>query len=150
MKKRAILWRAVAALLLTGLSSALVVALLMGLFLGFYVPAIILAWLAGSLVATSAALILGIAIELPKAYWLSGKEAGGKFLHVLLSVAGALAICALWMFYAAQHPPKFTPRDANPAMPWLAFTVGGLCSALWWWELVIRPWRASRADRVGV
>lgn len=139
-----LLLRMVAASLATGLSSALVLTVVLSASLGFDLTLFVFTWFVGSLVSVATALILGIMIEMPKSYWLSRRDAGGKLLHVLLSITGAQAVCFAWILFDSQQLRTFTPRTADYSLLWIAFTVGGLCSALFWWVLVVKPWRMER------
>ncbi|MCW2405285.1 hypothetical protein M2336_001914 [Sphingobium sp. B1D7B] len=111
---------------------------------GFLLEVVTILWFLGSVVATIAAFMLGILVELPKAYWLSHKHSGGIFAHISLSTAGALVIILLWILIADGAAPAKVQQDKDYLFPIGAFFVGGICSALFWWSLVVLPWRRQR------
>lgn len=111
---------------------------------GFLLEGVTFLWFIGSIVATMAAFLLGILVELPKAYSLSQKNSGGILAHISLSAAGALVISLLWLLITDGEASANVQQDKDYMFPIGAFFVGGICSALFWWNLVVLPWRSQR------
>ncbi len=154
--------RIVLAIVFTGVISAVVYAALMAGALTLASPelqnnamsGLLLAGLAalyGAFISIPMAVIGGIMVEWPKAFWLSQREGGG-WLHCLISVVSAVILFALVFKMLTASIPGFWGDGPDSREQWAfiaglfsAPVSGGLISAgLWWWMVVV-PWRRSRA-----
>ncbi len=144
-----LVWRATAAILLTGTVSALVIAL--GTAFAFSLKDsrgpdlqfIAMIWFFGSIFAGAAAAIIGVFFELPKAAWLARHDYG-LCLHLFLSVLAAIFSLSIFVLLTGGHEvSRVTSGESSWLYPCAAFLVGGVCSGAFWWKLVVIPWRYS-------
>ncbi len=153
--------RMIGATLLTGLISAIIVALVIVLAnilvdgRSVQQAANLAAWvlLAALFIGPIMAVLIAIAAEVPKAIWLS-RMSGLLSVHLVSSmIAGVVLYHFLITFLLSRFgliPPSGAASDQGPEL--LSFiyalgapAIGGLVSAGVWWWLVIKPWRSSRA-----
>ncbi|MGB3472907.1 MAG: hypothetical protein WBA51_18980 [Erythrobacter sp.] len=155
-----LVWRGLAAILITGLVTPSLLALLVTSIFLFAEPISaqtlrtalgfggFLA-LVGAVFALPLSLLGGVLVEMPKARWLS-ERAGGALVHWLLSVLGGFAFFALFLIFTWDYsaPETIQPRNSDA---WGAAAAGfalallaGSVSAVSWWWLVIEPWRLDR------
>ncbi len=154
--------RAIIAMLLTGIVSALLAAIGIEAYFSilFYtigvghasgaLGLIGIFWFFGSFLATVCACILGLFVEWPKAVWLGRQDAGGFARQLLISLAGAEALALIWAIGAALYrSPQHGPGDVlqGMLMLFLFFAIGGACSAMFWWRLIVLPTRQLRRTR---
>ena len=159
----ALAFRALSAMVLTGILSALLVAVGIALVsslqpgratqgfagLGDFISFI---WFIGSLVATACAIVLGLFVEWPKAWWQAKRSSGGFGVHLLMSLAAAEVLLLGWTMVseAVRHTPVRDP-DFAKGLFFVAVVaaVGGACSAALWWRLVVLPMRRARLRDLG-
>lgn len=150
MRRRSLIWRALAAIFLTGMVSALAVALgtavvfSFGTDRGLDLQFVAVVWFFGSIIAAVAAAVLGLFCEWPKAVWLAKRDYG---LPMQLFLSASAALVLLLIFLLLTHEPsanRIRPYEDWWIFPSAAFLVGGLCSGTFWWKLVVLPWRSGR------
>ena len=150
MRTSSLIWRALAAIFLTGIVSALTVALGTAVVFSFGTGRrldpqfIAVVWFFGSIIAAIAAAVLGLVCEWPKAAWLAKRDYG---LAIQLFLSASAALVLLLIFLVLTHGPsanRIPPDEDWWIFPSGAFLVGGLCSGAFWWKLVVLPWRSAR------
>jgi len=150
MRTSSLIWRALAAIFLTGIVSALAIAFgtavvfAFGTDRGLDLEFIAVVWFFGSMIAVVAAAVLGLFCEWPKAAWLAKRDYGLP-MQLFLSVSAALLL--LLVVLGLTHEPsanRVRPDEDWWIFPSAAFFVGGLCSGAFWWRLVVLPWRSTR------
>jgi hypothetical protein len=153
----ALAFRACGAMVLTGLLSALLVAVATALFFslmsggpthgGFskFSEFVGFIWFFGSIVSTGCAIVLGLSVEWPKAWWHAKRRSGGFGLHLLISLVAAEALLLGWMMVSVRNDPVPNHDLAeNLLFAAAVAAVGGACSAALWWRLVVLPMRRAR------
>jgi hypothetical protein len=158
MKRHAYVGRALAAILLTGIVSSLIVAAefaVAGLaqfsssnrtFAGImeFVSAV---WFVGSFIALPCALIVGLCVEWPKSYWLLKRPSRGWWLSLSISLLAAAVLLHSWFWIGILRRGSIGPDLADGLVFFTcAAAVGGACSAAFWWWLVVRPGRTVCAS----
>ena len=100
------------------------------------IAAIVLIWVPAFAFVPAA--ILGWLVERPKARAMIARRSGGLAPHVVLSVAAAVLLWALFRIFLViiDSTPRF--MDA-PSLALLVLV--GLCSAIAWWFMVVEPGR---------
>jgi hypothetical protein len=102
-------------------------------------------WFAASLVGIASAAVLGLVIEWPKVLWLARQNSPSRTSSILVSVLAAEAlilvptIIGLWR--QAVRPPDM---GETLLFNGLVASLGGICSAVLWWKLVLVPLRRGR------
>ncbi|MBR1228000.1 MULTISPECIES: hypothetical protein [unclassified Bradyrhizobium] len=148
MKRLALVGRGLAAILLTGIVSPLIFAVgfaAVGLlqsgrrdFTGVaeFVSAV---WFVGSFIALAFAMVIGLCIEWPKSYWLL-KRSGGWWVSFLISLFAAELLFHSTPFIGIGQGTAETSDLAGDLIFFTsAAAIGGICSAAFWWALVVRP-----------
>lgn len=149
------IWRIVAATLLSGVTWLFLGGLLVVVLADVqhspakeYFTSMQMFWM---FVSTSAlgsiisALIFAAAVEWPKTRWMIRNDQENLALSMIISVMAALsfslAMAAAMMFFLPPIAPDFNAAHfyINTA---LNASIGGLCSALYWWFLVVKPLRS--------
>jgi hypothetical protein len=145
--------RGLGAVVLTGVVSALIVALASGLVMGNpergtvtgpngFISAVTFAWFFGAIVATFYAAIIGVLVEWPKTRWLASRASGGLLPELIISVVVSLAV--LLGIGVLQLNGEADQLESLSFLSACA-VAGGVCSALFWWWLVVVPLRRSKA-----
>jgi hypothetical protein len=155
LSRTSLTWRAVSVVLATGAVASLAVVsvsfVAFTLFTpqprptGFPLQEFSFLWFIGLIVAISVAAIMGLIVEWPKALWLSRQQSGGLAVQLWLSILAPTLVMAGWLYATAGYDPHRQRTDeADWIFPLFVFLFGGLCSGLFWWKLVILPWRRRR------
>lgn len=93
----------------------------------------------GIIPAIPCAIVVAIVAESPKALWLSRKAGYHHLAGVALSLLAALAIPAAFVAWNLSNSADFEDFEAFGFVIVVgAFVIGGLCSAFFWWLLVLR------------
>lgn len=102
-------------------------------------------WFVASLVGIGAAAILGATTEWPKALWLAKQSCPSRTSNILVSILAAETlmlvptIVGLW-----RNPAPIRDMCETLLFSGFAGAVGGICSAVLWWKLVLVPLRRGR------
>jgi len=139
MRPSSLLWRSTLAILLTGVTSALIVSLgwvIVGSVIATRVePARVwsflpVVWLFGSLVATAFALILGLLIELPKTFWAKRRHSDGRWLtQFAISVSAGIVLTVVATFVDVISRNLVAPSASAATMAFLHNAAAGANAA---------------------
>lgn len=103
-----------------------------------------LIWFFGSFVGVACATMLGLLVEWPKMKWL---KSSGIWPHILISITGSEILLFSWALISilAENPSRIVNEVGSGLLfVAIAAAIGGMCSAVFWWKLVVRPMRESR------
>ena len=103
-----------------------------------------LIWFFGSLVGVACATVLGLLVEWPKMKWLKSSEI---WPNILISITGSEILLFSWALISilAGNPSRIVNEVGSGLLfVAIAAAIGGMCSAVSWWKLVVRPMRESR------
>lgn len=104
-------------------------------------------WFWGRFVVTGCAIVLGLFVEWPKAWWLTGRSSAGFGVHLLISLAATEMLLLPWMMASAAVNDGSVPkRHVAESLFFVAVAAaaGATRSATLWWQLVILPMRRAR------
>jgi len=145
MKPLAFIGRGLAAVLLTGIVSPLIFAAGSGAaaFLQSGIAEFVsIVWFVGAFIALPCAMVIGLCIEWPKSYWMMKHRSGGLCVFFLISLLAAEVLLHSMLF---MDIGRGTHQTSDLAGNLIFFTfiaaIGGVCSAAFWWGLVVRPGR---------
>lgn len=101
----------------------------------------------GLIDALPSALLLGLIVEVPKAYWLSRRK-GHAVFGTAISIVSALAMASAIWWLGPDNSPSIMWQlfGSSPLFPIIVYAIGGAVSAAVWWHLVVVPWRASNKN----
>lgn len=98
----------------------------------------------GLIDALPSALLLGLIVEAPKAYWLSRRKGHAAF-GAATSIGSAIAMAVAFWWLGPNNSVSIIWGlfGSSPLFPIMVYAIGGAISATVWWHLVVVPWRAS-------
>ena len=162
MRRRALVGRGIAATLLTGIVSPLLVAVGAGVFFLVAYPfrvapqsatqiarsmgeAVAVVGGFGAFIALPCAIVIGLCVEWPKAHWLLIRSSKGLLMSLAISVLAAELVFLSMPFIDIFVRKRLLPSDWLESLAFVASAavIGGACSAAFWWWLVVRPCRLS-------
>ncbi len=87
-------------------------------------------------VALPSALILGIAFEWPKVFWMTRRSGATFTISIIFSTAAGLILFFLYLFFVAEPESLSRPLDDGWwIFPVGCFLTGGATSGMVWWIL---------------